>query len=400
MKPAADATPDDLSSAQVVADPFPAYRRLRDRAPFRYTHLPAGAIPGEQGPTRAWAVMRFDDVDRALRDHETFSSRRPHSGKLLPRMVLLQDDPPRHTRFRRLVNRTFTPKRVEALRPQITRIADRLLADIPAESVDLIRSYAVPLPMRVISRLIGIPEENHAVFRQWTEAALSFVPASPKAREHDLERMTDFLRQMVAQRRHSGADDLITTLVEARPGGDALEEWEIVGFLVLLLIAGNETTTGLLGNMLNILADRPRLWRRLRDDRRLVDPLIEETLRYESPVQRLSRVTTREVELSGVTIPRDESVVLFFGAANRDPAHFSDPDEFRLDRPAGDHLAFGAGVHFCLGARLAMTEAAITLHAFLDRFSEIARGDRPAVRQTSKLLMLGFDELPLVLRPI
>ena len=392
--------PEDLASPEIVADPFAAYGQLRDRGPFTYTHLPAGSVPGISEPMRAWAVMRFDDVARVLRDHETFSSCKAHSEKLLPHLMLIQDDPPRHTRFRRLVSQVFTPKRIKGLGPRITAVAHELLDEMPDGPVEVMRSYAIPLPMRIIARLIGIPEEDHVTFRRWSDASLSFVSTSPASRVEQLEQMTQFLKQVVARRRQSGADDLITTLVEAQPDGDALEDWEIVGFLILLLIAGNETTSGLLGNMLNILADRPQLWQRLRDDRRIVDALIEETLRYDSPVQRLSRVTTKEVELSGVSIPRDELVMLFFGAANRDPARFADPDEFRLDRRANEHLAFGAGIHFCLGARLALAEAAVTLHAFAERFSEIARGDRPAVRQTSKLLLLGFDELPLVLRPI
>jgi cytochrome P450 len=164
-----------------------------------------------------------------------------------------------------------------------------------------------------------------------------------------------------------------------------------------LLIAGNETTTNLLGNLLNVLADRPALWQQLRADRSLVEPVIEETLRCESPVQRLSRQTTREVEVSGVRIPEGALVSIFYGAANRDPNAFPQPDEFRLDRELRNHVAFGAGIHYCLGAPLARAEATITLNTFLDRFPRLTRGSAPAVRQTAGLIVYGFQQLPLML---
>jgi cytochrome P450 len=209
--------------------------------------------------------------------------------------------------------------------------------------------------------------------------------------------MVEYFGKMAAARRAHGAEDLITALVEAEVEGEKLEEWEILGFCILLLVAGNETTTNLIGNILNLLVARPDLWHQLRTDSSLVETVIEETLRYESPVQRLSRMTTRDVEVSEVLIPKGDLVTIYFGAANRDPAEFPNPDEFRLDRDLRNHIGFGIGIHYCLGAPLARAEAKVSLARFLDRFSAIRPGNAPAVRQTMTPAVFGFQQLPLVL---
>jgi cytochrome P450 len=203
---------------------------------------------------------------------------------------------------------------------------------------------------------------------------------------------------VLEERRRRPADDLISALVEAEIEGERLADAEAVGFCILLLIAGNDTTTNLIGNALHLLSERPELWRAAREDRRLIDPILEETLRFASPVQRLLRLTTRAVEVSGVTIGEGELVDVFYGAANRDPAAFAEPDTFRIERPAAEHVAFGQGIHFCLGAPLARVEAALTLGAFLDRFEAIEPGSAPPARQRRALMPFGFDTLPLALR--
>lgn len=390
-------TPDQLMTPAVFADPYPVYRQLRDQSPLSY-FIPPGTIPGFDEPMRAWALMKYDDVYGALRNHETFSSEDPRAGRFGPKLMLIQDDPPRHTRFRRLVNKAFTLKRVEALAPWIAGVANALLDEVGEGGVDVVQSYTIPLPVKVIARLLGIPGEDYVTFKRWSDAFLAVISMPPEQRTQNLMEMVEYFGQMAAARRAHGADDLITALVEAEVEGEALEDWEILGFCILLLIAGNETTTNLIGNMLNILVDQPDLWRQVREDRSLVEPIIEETLRYESPVQRFFRITTGEVEVSGVKIPQGADITIFYGAANRDPKAFPHPDEFQLDRDLRNHVAFGMGIHYCLGAPLARIESQISLNAFLDRFPVMQRGAAPALRQTASHFIFGFHQLPLMLK--
>src|SRR5215510_12153095 len=399
MATSAFITPDQLMTPAVFADPYPAYRQLRDQTPLSYL-IPPGIIPGFDESVRPWALMKYDDVYSALRDHETFSSENRRAGQFGPKLVLIQDDPPRHTRFRRLVNKAFTLKRVEALAPWIAGVANELLDEVGEGEVDVVQSYTIPLPVKVIARLLGIPGEDYVTFKRWSDAFLAAVSMPQEQRAQNIMEMVGYFGQIAAARRAHGADDLITALVEAEVEGEALEDWEILGFCILLLIAGNETTTNLVGNLFHALSPRPHLWRQLREDRSLVETVIEESLRYESPVQRLFRWATRDVEISGVRMSQGDRVTIFYGAANRDPQAFANPDEFRLDRDLRNHVAFGAGIHYCLGAPLARAEARISLNAFLDRFPTLKHGESLDERQTASPIVFGFSRLPLVLRTV
>lgn len=387
---------DQLSKPDVIANPYPCYRELREQSPLNYEFLPAGAVSGTNEPIRAWALMRYSDVYGALRDHDTFASSHSLAGKVVPRLALIHDDPPRHTRFRHLVNKAFTVRRVEALKPWISTVVNELVDHIAAsDESEIMHDYAIPLPVKVIARMLGIPGEDYIRFKMWSDTFLAFSSMTPTERAKSNQEMMAYFGQMAAARRTQPAEDLITALVEANVDGESLADTEIIGFCMLALIAGNETTTNLIGNMLGILVDRPDLWQQLRLDRSLIDRVIEETLRIESPFQRLSRITTRDTALSGIGIPQGSLVTIYYGAANRDPDEFPNPDEFRLDRDLRNHVAFGMGIHYCLGAPLARAEASITLNTLLDRFPTIERGTAPSIRQTTSLMVYGYQQLPL-----
>jgi cytochrome P450 len=389
---------DHFASPESWENPYPGYARFRAASPI-IAEWPVTMLDGTRFKIQTWMALQHEQVSAALRDPATFSSQNPAPGSFAPKLVMIQDDPPRHTRFRRLVSKAFTARRIAELAPWIKSVAQSLLDRIAAgDSVNIVDAFTMPLPVQVIARMLGIPGEDQAAFKRWSDSFVAINSAEiPKdERQRNNAEMMEYFGKVVAARREKSGTDLISGLVEADAEGEHLEQWEILGFCMLLLIAGNETTTNLMSNLLNILAARPELWRRLRDDRTLVEFAIEETLRYESPVQMLVRFVTRDTEIGGRKIFQGQPFALSYGAANRDPAVFSHPEEFRLDR--GDwtrHLGFGGGIHYCLGAPLARMEAGIMLNAMLDRFSSVEHGDEPARRQRASNVLFGFSRLPL-----
>ncbi len=377
-------------------NPYPAYREFRDRSPF-VAQWPIVLLDGSERQVRSWMLLKYEQVNAALRDPATFSSQIGASESVAPRLVMIQDDPPRHTRFRRIVSKAFTARRIAELESWIKNVAEQLLDRFPiGETVDAVDAFTMPLPVQVIARMLGIPGEDQTAFRRWSDSLVAFNGGdfTPDERMKNGMEMMEYFRQAAVSRRGKAGSDLISAVVDAEVEGERLEDWEILGFCILLLVGGNETTTNLMSNMLNIFVDRPGQWRRMREDRALAEFAIEETLRYESPVQLLTRTVTRDIEIDGQKIQRGERVAVSYGAANRDPAAFPDPDTFSLERDQSRHLGFGAGVHYCLGAPLARMEAGIMLNAMLDRFSSIERGAQ-AQRQRATNLLFGFRKLPL-----
>jgi cytochrome P450 len=383
---------DPWTQANIV-DPYPWYRQARPHSPFRGQN--SAAAVGES----TWNVLKFEQCFQVLRDHDSFSSRIIGGGADGGGMILIGQDPPRHTRMRGLVNRTFTPRRVAELEPWVTTVAASLLDQLDDPEPDLVHSFTVPLPVKVIARMLGIPGEEHERFKRWSDSFLDFYGADPATRMQHGWEMATFFGEMANKRRAEGAEDLITALVEAEVDGERLRDEEILGFCILLLIAGNETTTNLLSNFLGIVSTRPALWQRLRADRSLVEPAIEETLRFESPVQVIPRLAVRDAEIGGQPIREGEVVQVFFGAGNRDPEEFADAETFDVDRDLQQHIAFGLGIHYCLGSPVARLEARVAINQLLDRYASIEPAAIPGHRQSLAPVVFGYSSLPLRLVP-
>jgi cytochrome P450 len=357
----------DPFDADIHDDPYPTYRLLRDEAPvYRATD------------SNTWVLSRHRDVIAALLDHHSYSSvngvfpARPGSRvmeSLLPMMIVM--DPPRHDQLRALVSKAFTPRRIAAMNDGIEDLADRLSQRLARSggAADFIEDFAGVIPAWVIADLLGVPREDREQFRQWSNTLVQSNPTRGEGREGGAAAAAiyGYFADFLAERRREPCEDLMSALVGAEIDGKRLTDDELLGFCLLLLIAGLETTTNLLGNAAVVLAEHPRSRHRLVADPTQIAPAVEELLRYDSPVQGLSRILTHDVTLHGTTMSRGESVLLLFGSADRDERVFPDPDVFNIDRKPEHQVAFGRGVHFCLGAALARMEARIALRAFLAR---------------------------------
>jgi cytochrome P450 len=395
------ATP--LAEPAVLADPHPALAALRESGPVHRVDMRMG-LP-------VWMVTRYDDVLAALSDPRL--SNDPHHADALTAVLrgdflsrsMIGTDPPSHTRLRRLVSKAFTARRVEGLRPRVQEITDTLLDRItPRGGADLVGEFALPLPVTVIGELLGVPEADRDRFRIWTDEMLDrpFDLGSDMARVTAARKqMHDYLADLVAAKRADPADDLLTDLVEATDEGERLDAQELLAMAFLLLIAGYVTTVSLIGNgTLALLRHHDQL-DRLRADPSLVPPAIEELLRFDGPVNPgLTRYALEDLEIGGARIPRGDMVLLAIAAADRDPRRFPEPD--RLDVGAADpgHLAFGHGVHYCLGAPLARLEGQVAFTALLARLPDLALTVREdQLRWTGGGVLRGLRELPVTFTP-
>ena len=379
----------DFTSPAFRADPYAAYRRLREEAPVYHAHESGREI---------WILSRYEDVATLLRDprasvdrafqpkpvpvdpNEDPASVHPlaRALRVLSRVMLFRD-PPDHTRLRGLVSKAFTPRVAEALRPRILKRVDELLdARANDGEMDLIHDFATPLPLLVIAELLGVPTEEYPSLKRWSDdlalmldgtvAAGAIARAVPSAME-----FIAFLREVVAARRRAPREDLLSGLLAAQaqaPGADLTED-EILGTAVILLGAGHETTTNLIGNGMLALLRHPSERVRLARDGSLLPSAVEEILRFDSPVQATSRTFPEPVLVGGHEIPAGREIGLLLGAANRDPAQFVDPERFDVGRAENRHLSFGHGIHFCLGAGLARVEAEVALGALLARHPKL-----------------------------
>ncbi len=312
---------------------------------------------------------------------------------------MLVADPPDHTRLRTLVQKAFTPRMVERLRPRIeTLVEEALNAAGERGGMDLVADLAYPLPVTVIAELLGVPVEDRAAFRRWSDALVGALdPVAPANRRGAVLAARDalhaYLRQVIAERRADPRDDLISRLVEAEEQGDRLSGPELLAMGVLLLVAGHETTVNLISNGVNALLNHPDQLARLHREPELIEPAVEELLRYDSPVQLTGRVALEALELGGQRVEPGQMVTLMLGAANRDPRVFADPGRLDLGRDPNPHLAFGRGIHFCLGAPLARLEGQIAIGALIRRFPGLRLAGVPERRPT--VTLRGFVSLPL-----
>jgi cytochrome P450 len=376
----------DLLAPEVVADPHPTFAQLRQRDPVHWSER-----------HRAWVLTRYDDVSAAFRDRRLSSDRasplaRPNEAELagadpvisvLARWMVFRD-PPDHTRMRRALRPAFAPSAIDALRGTVERVVDQLLAGLPDE-FDFLDQFATPLPAIVIAELLGVPPDDHDRFRAWSQdlAALVFASGLPDRHRRGREALTalaDYLGEQLARRRAQPADDLLGTLAVMQETGELTAE-EATANAVLLLFAGHETTTGLLGNGLAVLLMHSDQLERLRADPSLTPSAVEELLRYEGPSKLMPRWAEEEVELRGRRIAPGELIYLVQAAANRDPEHFAEPDRLDLARHPNSHLGFGYGLHYCLGAPLARLETAIGVSRMLEHYARIElAGDQPRWR--------------------
>jgi unspecific monooxygenase len=385
-----------------VANPYPVYEELRDRAPVLHDEA-----------TDHWLVSRYADVNGLLRDrrfgrtylhtatHEEMG--RPEDPEALGpfwhlvRSGILDMEPPDHTRVRSLVSKAFTPRMVEGLRPRIQALVDGLADDVAgAGEFDLISRVAEPLPVAVIAEMLGIPDQDRHLLRPWSaEICLMYElnPSDDYARRASRASVefSDYLRELARERRKHPGQDLISALTQVLEDGERLTEDELVGTCVLLLNAGHEATVNVTGNGWWSLFRNPAQLERLRSDPSLVPRAIEELMRYDTPLQMFERWVLEDFELHGVRVPKGAELGLLFGSANHDPAAFDHPDELDVGRDPNPHISFGAGIHFCLGAPLARLELQTSFRTLLERFSGMELVDEPQWKPA--YIIRGLKEL-------
>ena len=390
-------------SARMAQDPYPDYTKLRERDPVHRSRL-----------ANSWVFTRYADVDAILRDHRNFSSD-PRKRELSKRQraalpspddyTMLFLDPPDHTRLRGLVNKAFTRRAVNALEPHVRGFLGKLLDGVadPAGGFDLMEAVANPLPVIVIAEMLGVPPEDRTRFRTWSNqrARLLEPTISPEERAvgaKAAKALDEYFLPIVQARRADPQNDIVSALAQAEEAGDALTEREMLTMLRLILVAGNETTTNLIGNGLLALLRHPDQIERLRADPGLIPSAVEELLRFDSPVQTDFRGALKDCEVNGFPVRRGQAVITLLGAANRDPAAFEEPDRLDVGRDGGSHLSFGRGIHHCLGAPLARLEGRIVFETLLERFASMRLlTKRPAFRNS--VVLRGLESLPIAAVP-
>jgi hypothetical protein len=396
-------------SDEILQDPYPTYARLHEGGPLHY--LDVGS------KWAVWSIVSHSECSSIAKDPRLSAKRakqmllplplsRQSEFSELARMLglwLIFMDPPEHTRLRKLLNKGFSSAAIEGLRPQVEAIVDGMLKPLQhGREVDLMREFANPMPVRIISELLGVPQQMHDTFVHWSRAIAMFRGSPDRTVEHAraaqdaLIELTEFFRKTVAQRRRNKGNDLISLLIDIEEEGEVLTEEELYAQCIGLLFAGHETTRSLIGNGMYTLLQHPQETAELREKPEMIRSAVEEILRYESPVQFTARVLKEDSEICGQQIRKGWTVLCMLGAANRDPKQFKDPNRLDLKRLNNQHLAFSAGFHFCIGAQLARLEGQIALLNLVQRFPEMKlTGPRPEWASTFGLR--GLKSLPVIM---
>lgn len=393
-----------LPKGDTIASPYALYEKLRPHCPaYGYRDYPPGTVPDADEPVTAWVLLDYAHVSAAARDHRVFSSRDPlQEQSSAPTLMLVNHDNPEHDRLRSIVNMAFSRRRVEALEPWVGEIVNGMLSRLADGEVEVMDALAARIPARVMVGLLGLPDEVVEKFRRWATAFMLSADLSPAEREASNMELVQYFTATVEhlygaiEKGEPVPDSLITALLKAEVDGEQLTLDEIIRFCITLVVAGSETTTFLLGNLLYNLATMPEVRAKLAADPALIDAFIDESLRHSGPPQRLFRIATQDVEVGGRLIREGDWVALFFAAANHDPAVFPDPSKFDIERPnLNKQLTFGVGIHHCLGSALARMEGRALIAALLDGMDEISLGRDAPVQQRASLLNHGLDRLTL-----
>jgi cytochrome P450 len=394
---------------EILQDPYPTYTRLLEEGPLHYVDVGS--------KWAVWSVFSHAECSSIAKDPRLSAKRAQQMLLPLPlsrqaefselsRMLslwLIFMDPPEHTRLRKLLNKGFSPAAIEALRPQVEAIVDRMLEPLQQGSeVDLMREFANPMPVRIISEMLGVPQELHDTFVNWSRA-IALFRGSPdrtveqaQAAQDALFGFTDFFRKTVADRRRNKGNDLISLLIDIEEEGEVLTEEELYAQCIALLFAGHETTRNLIGSGMYTLLQHPQQTAELREKPEMIRTAVEEILRYESPVQFTARVLKEDIEICGQHIPKKWTVLCMLGAANRDPKRFEEPNRLNLKRLNNQHLAFSAGPHACIGGQLARLEGQVAILNLVQRFPKMKlTGPRPEWASTFGLR--GLKSLPVIM---
>ncbi|ABS65098.1 cytochrome P450 [Parvibaculum lavamentivorans DS-1] len=393
-----------LPAGDTIASPYALYDRLRPYGPvYGYRDYPPGTVPDADEAVTAWVLLNYDHVSAAARDHRIFSSRDPlQEQSSAPTLMLVNHDNPEHDRLRSIVNLAFSRPRIEALDPWVREIVGGMVAGLGDGDTEVMEALAARIPARIMVGLLGLPEEVVDRFRHWATAFMLSADLDPAEREASNAELVRYFTETVdslygaLEAGDPVPDGLIAALLKAEVDGEQLTLDEVIRFCITLVVAGSETTTFLLGNLLHNLAVMPDIRAQLAANRALIGPFIDESLRHSGPPQRLFRIATQDVEVGGARISKGDWVALFFAAANHDPAMFPDPEKFDISRPnLNKQLTFGVGIHHCLGSALARMEGRALIEAILDRMDDVSLGALPPVPQRASLLNHGFDSLTL-----